>query len=205
MENPIIEKESFIQRWAPHLVAGILVVAVGFYMSKFHHGLSTDQGTWGEFGDFVGGAVNPIIGFFTIWLLAVSLRQNHRALRQANTALTQANAELELTREAIKDARGMQAATEAALKHQTAIASEARDLTNAAILFKYADEHYVNRVDRHSQLPESLNDSPDAKMLIEEAIIFDGLRVKMGKILSLEADRLIIAHSLSQSEGEGKH
>lgn len=140
MEKQDIEQESFIQKWAPYLVAGVLVVAVGFYISQFHNGLSNDQGTWGEFGDFVGGAVNPIIGFFTIWLLAVSLRQNHKALSQANTALVQAKQELELTRKAIDDSRVMQQATERALNEQLKLAANTRDMNNAFVLWKHYAE-----------------------------------------------------------------
>ena len=125
-----VERGLDIQKWAPYFVAGVLVLAIGFYVSQFHGGLSTEQGTWGEFGDFVGGAVNPIIGFFTIWLLAVSLRQNHKALSQAR-------AELELTRIAIDDAKKIQATTEMALKQQISIAEEAKDMSNAISLMKH--------------------------------------------------------------------
>lgn len=146
-EEQDIEQESFIQKWAPHLVAGVLVAAIAFYASQFQGGLSKEQGTWGQFGDFVGGAVNPIIGFFTIWLLAVSLRQNHKALSQAN-------AELELTRKAIDDAKAMQAATEAALKAQTGIAEHAKDMNNAIVLMKHFDEVYVSAVHRQESLQQ---------------------------------------------------
>jgi hypothetical protein len=125
-----IEQESCIQKWAPQLVAGVFLVAIGFYTYQFHGSLSPLQSTWGEFGDFIGGLVNPIIGFFTIWLLAASLRQNHKALAQAKT-------ELESTRKAIDDARTMQAATEAALTTQTGIAEHAKDMDNAIALVIY--------------------------------------------------------------------
>lgn len=137
-----IEQESFIQKWAPYLVAGVLAGAVAFYLLQFQGGLSAKQATWGQFGDFVGGAVNPIIGFFTIWLLAVSLRQNHKALSQANTALAQAKAELELTRISIEQNAEIQTATETALKQQIEIAAHARDMNNAVAIHDHLTSIY---------------------------------------------------------------
>lgn len=137
IKNQGIEHESRIQKWAPYLVLVVFGGAVAFYLSHFPNGLSDKQSVWGQFGDFVGGLVNPIIGFFTIWLLAVSLRQNRKALNQANIALAQAKAELELTRIAIEDSKTMQAATEVALKRQIEVAEEAKDMNNAIALMKH--------------------------------------------------------------------
>lgn len=191
-EEQDIEQESIIQKWAPYLVGVVLVVAVGFYISQFHDGLSTDQGTWGEFGDFVGGAVNPIIGFFTIWLLAVSLRQNHKALRQANTALAQAKAELELTRIAVEDAKQMQAATETALKAQTAIAENARDMNNAIAIYKGLDEDVM----RLTQRIEAEGKEADViKQMKTSLIITNAQKQMLASALSRETYRLIQAYT----------
>lgn len=47
---------------------------------------SSDRSAWGQFGDFVGGVVNPIFGFLTICLLVVELRATRRAAEEAKNA-----------------------------------------------------------------------------------------------------------------------
>lgn len=194
-EKQDIEQESFIQKWAPYLVGVVLVVAVGFYISQFHDGLSTDQGTWGEFGDFVGGAVNPIVGFFTIWLLAVSLRQNHKALSQANTALAQAKAELELTRIAVEDAKKMQAATETALKAQTAIAENARDMNNAIAIYRGLDEDVMRLTERIEAVEAEGEETDVIKQMKTSLIITNAQKQMLASALSRETYRLIQAYT----------
>lgn len=49
---------------------GIGLVVLGFYLYKFHHGLSNDNGDWGTFGDYVGGILNPVIAGFAFYLIA---------------------------------------------------------------------------------------------------------------------------------------
>ncbi len=44
------------------------IVFIGLYFYKFHESLSSDNAKWGTFGDFLGGALNPIIGIITIVL-----------------------------------------------------------------------------------------------------------------------------------------
>ncbi|MDD5265978.1 MAG: hypothetical protein PHO08_02460 [Methylococcales bacterium] len=42
----------------------VAVVILGFYFGNFHGGLSTENGVWGTFGDYVGGILNPLIASF---------------------------------------------------------------------------------------------------------------------------------------------
>lgn len=188
-----LEPEHPIQKWAPYVVGAVLVVAIGFYFWHFPSGFSHKQSVWGQFGDFIGGLVNPIIGFFTIWLLAVSLRQNNKALGQANAALTQAKAELELTRIAIDDAKTMQAATEAALTAQTEIASQAKDMNNAIALFQEIDRQYTdfNKLIKHDRNNGVLSNDPDMMRLERERREAGNLRAGLATLLSEEANRLI--------------
>ncbi|MEN2400894.1 putative phage abortive infection protein [Flavobacterium sp. MC2016-06] len=41
---------------------------IAFYFYNFNFNLSDDNGKWGTFGDFLGGALNPILGIITIVL-----------------------------------------------------------------------------------------------------------------------------------------
>lgn len=192
-----LDKQPPIQTWAPYIAGLIIVLAIGFYALHFHGGLSDEQAKWGEFGDFIGGLVNPIIGFFTIWLLAVSLRQNHRALSQANKALDQSHqaleeskTELELTRVAIEDARKMQEATELALKEQTAIAANARDMNNAMTLWKHYDALSKEIVGRLNAAAHDKNDNLVFKLKCESDMVIT-TQNRLNVILIKEANRLI--------------
>ncbi|WP_162599092.1 hypothetical protein [Pseudomonas aeruginosa] len=61
----------------------ILVVALSFYFGSFNSGLSSDQSVWGAFGDYVGGILNPVLTFTTIYLLIKSLDSQNRSLDNA--------------------------------------------------------------------------------------------------------------------------
>lgn len=48
----------------------IALTILGFYFGNFHGGLSSDNGVWGTFGDYVGGILNPLIAAFAFYLIA---------------------------------------------------------------------------------------------------------------------------------------
>ena len=61
------------------IVSAVVIYSVSLVMYAMHfggHGFSADTSVWGQFGDFMGGAVNPILGMITIWFLAVTLKQS---------------------------------------------------------------------------------------------------------------------------------
>jgi hypothetical protein len=45
------------------------------------------RASWGQFGDFMGGMVNPFIGLLTIYLLVTTIAQQSRALDQTESAI----------------------------------------------------------------------------------------------------------------------
>ena len=51
------------------------LIPIGFYIAKFGEGhLSCSINTWGAFGDFIGGTLNPIVGLLNLaLLLAISI------------------------------------------------------------------------------------------------------------------------------------
>lgn len=70
-------------------IAGFFIVIIPlsyFYYFSFFLGypISKDQGVWGTLGDFLGGVLNPILSFITIFLLKKSL--DHQS--DANEELT---------------------------------------------------------------------------------------------------------------------
>lgn len=67
-------------------ISVLLIASVwGFYYFNFgiNGTLSQSSEVWGQFGDYVGGVVNPLLGFITIYLLIQSLTLQ----REANTTL----------------------------------------------------------------------------------------------------------------------
>jgi len=52
-------------------IIGIIFLAPSiFYFSIFSSGLSSNQETWGQFGDFIGGILNPFLSFVSMIILA---------------------------------------------------------------------------------------------------------------------------------------
>lgn len=48
-----------------------ILIIVGVYILNFHnHKISDDTANWAEFGDFVGGTLNSIVGILNLFLLA---------------------------------------------------------------------------------------------------------------------------------------
>jgi hypothetical protein len=90
--------------------------------------IRSDGAAWGQFGDYVGGVINPVVGLITIWLLTASLKQSQQ--------------EMALTTKALKDAEASQKATEAALRDQIKVSEHARDMGNAVELLQYYRTRY---------------------------------------------------------------
>ncbi|NYY80701.1 hypothetical protein DMH27_20040 [Raoultella planticola] len=63
----------------------IMLIVWGAYYLNFGISGDVSQKTdvWGQFGDYVGGVLNPILSFISIYLLINSLSLQ----RQANTSL----------------------------------------------------------------------------------------------------------------------
>lgn len=62
-------------KWILRALLVIAVTTVGFYLYVFDGGLSGSHGDWGEFGDYVGGVLNPVVALFALIVLVISLRQ----------------------------------------------------------------------------------------------------------------------------------
>lgn len=79
----------------------LMVVVLAFYFSKFNVSLSSENGDWGTFGDFLGGTLNPIFSLmslvallYTIVLQTDEMAQTREELKR--TADAQKNAEIAL-------------------------------------------------------------------------------------------------------------
>ncbi|MCR4158810.1 putative phage abortive infection protein [Kerstersia gyiorum] len=68
-----------------------LALSVGFYAIWFHaihkKQLSSNIADWAMFGDFLGGAVGPFIGFVSVFLLVETLKLQQRSLKEQREQL----------------------------------------------------------------------------------------------------------------------
>lgn len=78
--------------------ACIAVFIVALYALKFGGDLSDDPGRWGQFGDYLGGVLNPVFGFLALIALLATfalqvreLRISSRELKNSADALTKQN------------------------------------------------------------------------------------------------------------------
>lgn len=89
------------------ILSWILVVAAALiggtffaYFRHFHSGFSSDQDVWGQFGDFLGGTLNPILSFLSLLALVFTVVLQARQLEIAREELQNSKAGLEAMREA---------------------------------------------------------------------------------------------------------
>lgn len=80
-------KSDWYYRAAISGAAVIIVSVLGFYYFQFNRNLSDDPGVWGQFGDYFGGVVNPLLGFVTLIIVIRSAIVQMDAAAKANEIL----------------------------------------------------------------------------------------------------------------------
>lgn len=70
--------------------------AIGEYITMFDdgRGYSDSREAWGQFGDFLGGVLNPAIGALTVYLLLVSVYIQRKELRSSIAEMKESNQSL---------------------------------------------------------------------------------------------------------------
>ncbi len=128
MRKDLVEKLDSVQSkqltkvlsWLLMVAATLICVAFLAYFQHFHSGFSFDQSVWGQFGDFLGGTINPILSFLSLLALVFTVALQARQLEIAREELQNSKAGLEAMREA----------TQQQLKHSREAAEEqARQFT----------------------------------------------------------------------------
>lgn len=124
--------------WIVALASVVIVSVLGIYIHQFAStGMSNEQAVWGQFGDFVGGTVNPILGFLTLIALALTITLQGRQLSISSRELDLSRRELELTREELSRSALAQELSEKALKAQAASAEQSVRLATINFLLEY--------------------------------------------------------------------
>lgn len=170
------DKPPRAQRWALWAaLAAYLTFLLIYLLSKDipYIQLRADSAAWGQFGDYVGGVINPVVGLITIWLLTASLKQSQQ--------------EMALTRKALQDAEASQKATEAALRDQIEVSEQARDMANAIALYNRQAKVY-EELGREYDLDYN---SPRGEYLHSEIAICNLALDELGRILKQEHLRLV--------------
>ena len=87
-----------VPRWLKVLVALSAIAAVivlGVYVWRFHLGFSEQHENWGQFGDYIGGTLNPLFAFTALLALLYTIVLQSRELRNSAEQLTKSAEALE--------------------------------------------------------------------------------------------------------------
>lgn len=81
-----------IKPWLPIAIPALsLVVALWVYRGKFSGALSDSHEHWGQFGDYLGGLLNPIVGLITLLLLVRTLELQRKELQEQREEIKHQN------------------------------------------------------------------------------------------------------------------
>ncbi|MGE6316471.1 hypothetical protein ACQKC1_11955 [Shewanella baltica] len=131
------------------IIASIALALLGTYFLNFN-GAFGNQGDFGTFGDFLGGVLNPILGFTTVFLLIWSLKMQLKELALSNQQLA-------LTRQELKETKEETALSRQAMEAQVAHLKQDAKLTELQGVLKaqldiindlLATQVYGRRTDR---------------------------------------------------------
>lgn len=82
--------------WVPVIIGFLLLSAYFTYFGIYHSAPPGQPENWGQFGDFLGGLLNPVVGTITIVLLVRTLLAQERAIRLQTTELALARQDFDL-------------------------------------------------------------------------------------------------------------
>ncbi|MDG3556347.1 putative phage abortive infection protein [Acinetobacter bereziniae] len=74
-------------KWSISIAIILIVGVLGIYFFNFHGEIDSNQGTWGTFGDFVGGTLNPVLAALAFYWLTSSIRLQLQELRDTRDVL----------------------------------------------------------------------------------------------------------------------
>ncbi len=108
MADPKSDESSFSTR-LPLILAGILALAlvaltgvVVVYATYFGGSIESNHSRWGEFGDFVGGTLNPLYSLLALLALLLTIGLQNRELKNSAKELARSVRAMEEQAKAIK-------------------------------------------------------------------------------------------------------
>ncbi len=82
-----IEKLEKQVKWSKYILVGIIAAALSAYILRFKGLPFGDEAAWGQFGDYLGGVMNPLIAFGAFYWLATSVLLQKTELADTRKAL----------------------------------------------------------------------------------------------------------------------
>lgn len=102
------------------LIALILfLIVMGIYFWNFNNGFSTDKSEWGAFGDFVGGTLNPLFAFLSLFAILYTIKIQTQELEYTREELSATKNELEKSRIAQEEQSNSLKKQNASIEQQT--------------------------------------------------------------------------------------
>ncbi|HCU84862.1 putative phage abortive infection protein [Methylophilus sp. UBA6697] len=95
-------KNSFLLKFQSEvffwIAVGVAAFVFGFYFYNFHGDLiTTTNGEWGTFGDFVGGTLNPFFSFLSFIALLTTINLQRKELKASRKELKASTKQLKRT------------------------------------------------------------------------------------------------------------
>lgn len=84
--------------WLLAIALFLLLIVLSVYIYNFNDGISHNKNDWGVFGDFIGGTLNPLFAFLSLFAIIYTIRIQTQELEFSRK-------ELEFTRDELEKSR----------------------------------------------------------------------------------------------------
>jgi len=112
----------------------LLLIVLSIYFFNFNNGFSTDKEDWGTFGDFIGGTLNPLFAFLSLFAIIYTIKIQTQ--------------ELEYTREELQATKEELSKSRIAQEEQ----SEAFKIQNLSISQQTFENTFFKLLEHHNEL-----------------------------------------------------
>lgn len=152
--------------WPFMLAASVAIIAaILAYALWAYPGCDDEKALWGQFGDFMGGTLNPILSFLALIALVRTLALQNKQLGLSKTAIDQSREELSLTRGELQRTAAAQEQSAKLQAEQAKYALISAKLTSLSL----ANEHVSRMLTNIYEAGEDLTaeDMRNKKELVE--------------------------------------
>lgn len=151
-----------------------LVGAWMAYILAFHrHSIVLDPAAWGQLGDFMGGVLNPVLSFLTLFILAFTIILQSRQLAATTEGLDLSRKELILsrqelvaTREELARSAKAQEQSEQALRLQATAAQKSTRLATMSQLVQHYQSELESLTNRYQPADTQRKEHVKARLQI---------------------------------------
>ncbi len=130
------KEDEVLRTWVGWLLVGSVIASLTVataYFSQFNDGFSNDHQRWGSFGDYLGGVLSPLLSFFTLMAMLITINLQVKELRATRAELSRSAAAQEQTERAITaqlntlEAQRFDSVFFSLIEHHSKVASYLRD------------------------------------------------------------------------------